>query len=369
MKRFIILIAVGALTVAACASDEGSADAGPDELPVAESSNEESSATSEDPIPVEPNEGIGDGASGQDLPVVSPTLTDEVEAAMADLTERLGDDVLIQVVVAHEVTWPDGSLGCPQPDMAYTQVLVDGYRIELSDGTDTYHYHGELGEPPFLCEGGAMKSSNDGGGDATASGSGTGLSGYPQMVVLAAADLAERLGVLIDDVTVVSHEEVDWPDGSLGCPQPDMSYRQVIVNGTLTVFEGRRCRVSVPLGWFPGAVPVRPGTVHQDDHHQARSGFGLGIGRRVGPRRSTRSRNTAAASPGSVRLQGNAHAVGLVFQVVRAHAVHAKGRSRRSAPFALSDSPSERAGLGRHGVTWTKVNPIKPSASLCDTAP
>jgi hypothetical protein len=37
----------------------------------------------------------------------------------------------IEVVVAEEVTWPDGALGCPEPDGMYTQALVEGYRIVL----------------------------------------------------------------------------------------------------------------------------------------------------------------------------------------------------------------------------------------------
>jgi hypothetical protein len=61
--------------------------------------------------------------------------------------------------------------------------------------------------------------------------------GIPQAVLTAQADLAERLGVSQDVIDWVSHEEVDWPDGSLGCPQPGMVYTQAIVNGTLTVFE------------------------------------------------------------------------------------------------------------------------------------
>lgn len=54
-------------------------------------------------------------------------------------------------------------------------------------------------------------------------------------VSVARQDLAQRLGIDLSDIGVVSHVEVDWPDGSLGCPQPGMRYKQVIVNGTLTV--------------------------------------------------------------------------------------------------------------------------------------
>ncbi len=44
-------------------------------------------------------------------------------------------------------------------------------------------------------------------------------------------DLAGRLQLDVDAVTVVSLNEVAWPDTSLGCPQPGMSYGQVITGG------------------------------------------------------------------------------------------------------------------------------------------
>lgn len=49
------------------------------------------------------------------------------------------------------------------------------------------------------------------------------------------------LRVMLDDPTaeivVVSVEEVDWPDGSIGCPRPGMSYTQAIVNGSRIVLS------------------------------------------------------------------------------------------------------------------------------------
>lgn len=150
MNRIPILIAVAALALGACASDGGASDDETSEsLPV---NDLPSSASEETPIPVEPNEGIGDEADPLGEPVVSPTLAGVVDLAVADLASRLQNDVLIEVVVAHELTWPDGSLGCPEPDMAYTQALVEGYRIELSDGSVDYQYHGANGQPPVLCE-------------------------------------------------------------------------------------------------------------------------------------------------------------------------------------------------------------------------
>jgi len=79
-------------------------------------------------------------------------LQTPVDLATRDLAERLDvDPASIEVVRVEGVTWPDGSLGCPEPGMNYTQALVDGYRIELRvDGT-TYLFHGRTDGDPFEC--------------------------------------------------------------------------------------------------------------------------------------------------------------------------------------------------------------------------
>lgn len=72
----------------------------------------------------------------------------------------------------------------------------------------------------------------------------------PSQVRGAMADLAAYLGVSTDVIDWISQEEVEWPDGSLGCPQPGMSYTQAVVNGSLIVFEvgGRSIRVPLERG-------------------------------------------------------------------------------------------------------------------------
>lgn len=54
---------------------------------------------------------------------------------------------------------------------------------------------------------------------------------------LAIQDLANYLGVRAGDVEVKSGEEVEWSDGSLGCPEKDRMYIQVITPGYLFVLE------------------------------------------------------------------------------------------------------------------------------------
>lgn len=156
MKRLLTLVAVLALLVSACASSDDGLRQGLSEEPppIADQPDSEPSPTDDVSIPVAPRGGSGEGADGSEFPGVSPDLAGEIDQALADLAARLGDDRAISVTVAHELTWPDGSLGCPQPGVLYTQALVDGYRIELTDGVNLYQYHGERGRPPFYCANG-----------------------------------------------------------------------------------------------------------------------------------------------------------------------------------------------------------------------
>lgn len=84
-------------------------------------------------------------------PATSPA-PGPTEAAVADLATRLGiEPAAVEVVSVEEVTWRDGSLGCAQPGMAYTQALVPGSRIVLrADGAE-HEYHQGGSKPPFRC--------------------------------------------------------------------------------------------------------------------------------------------------------------------------------------------------------------------------
>ena len=57
----------------------------------------------------------------------------------------------IEVVTAESVTWSDGSLGCPEPGMGYTQALVPGYRVVLDVAGDQVSYHAAEGGDFFAC--------------------------------------------------------------------------------------------------------------------------------------------------------------------------------------------------------------------------
>ena len=118
-----------------------------DEITPAPTPTEEDKQVSE-PVTVD----LGDVTAVpiETTPVVQPApgnpgVKDPVVQAMNDLSERLGVDVAdITMVSLLEVTWRDGSVGCPEDGVAYTQALVPGQQLILQvDGVDYYYHSGK----------------------------------------------------------------------------------------------------------------------------------------------------------------------------------------------------------------------------------
>ena len=74
-----------------------------------------------------------------------------VDAAKQDAIARGAPAQSITVQSAQRVTWRDGSLGCPEPSMQYTQALVPGWRVILRVGDATYDYHAATNGHLTLC--------------------------------------------------------------------------------------------------------------------------------------------------------------------------------------------------------------------------
>lgn len=78
-----------------------------------------------------------------------------IEAAVrADAVARwrLRADAALDVRV-EAVVWPDGSLGCPQPGLSYTQALVPGWRLLLRHQDRVAVYHASQRGQWLLCPG------------------------------------------------------------------------------------------------------------------------------------------------------------------------------------------------------------------------
>jgi hypothetical protein len=66
-----------------------------------------------------------------------------IDAVVAEIAKTAGVPAdQVTVVSAESVTFPDGSLGCPQPGFAYTQMVVDGFKIVAKVGDTEYDYRG-----------------------------------------------------------------------------------------------------------------------------------------------------------------------------------------------------------------------------------
>ncbi len=84
---------------------------------------------------------------------ISDFLNDLIEQSKQDLAQRLSVTTdALTLVDAREVTWPNSSLGCPQPGMMYTEVLTPGFLIVLSDGNWHYEYHAGQDGEVFYCQ-------------------------------------------------------------------------------------------------------------------------------------------------------------------------------------------------------------------------
>jgi hypothetical protein len=97
----------------------------------ASSSNRPLTPASDQPT----QESAGPGAVDLPASVVDPVVADVARLAGVPLDQ-------VVVVSAEAVTFPDGSLGCPQPGMVYTQAMVDGYKVVAEAGGKTYDYRG-----------------------------------------------------------------------------------------------------------------------------------------------------------------------------------------------------------------------------------
>jgi hypothetical protein len=88
-----------------------------------------------------PSPALNDQPVGQ--PVTTAQIPREVRlAVVADAAKRFGvPESSVVLVRAEQVTWPDASLGCPEPETLYTQALVPGFRVVAKSSGGELLYH------------------------------------------------------------------------------------------------------------------------------------------------------------------------------------------------------------------------------------
>lgn len=152
----LTLIALAGLS--ACGSDDApsgtdsstTAGVGPSSTPAPPTTDADSTPGSTAPDDSSPGSPPPDDTAVDST--LGPTAQGLVAIALQDLQERFDlTSADVTVVTVEEVTWRDASLGCPQKDMQYQQVLTPGTRIVLTDGDRTFNYHAGAGRDPFYC--------------------------------------------------------------------------------------------------------------------------------------------------------------------------------------------------------------------------
>ena len=91
----------------------------------------------------------GQVQAGADGMVALAAMEASVRADAA-LLWPLADPKLMQIAV-DELSWADGSLGCPRPGMAYTQALVPGWRLTVRSAGFELAYHASRRGQWLLC--------------------------------------------------------------------------------------------------------------------------------------------------------------------------------------------------------------------------
>lgn len=150
MKNIPLLLALFMLLLSACVSS-----ASPTLLPTTPIIELATPAKPADTKPTYSGDPIFTPSGEVIVPSMTPmpdVESDLVYKAKLDLSVRLGISIEeIDLIRFEEVTWRDGSLGCPKPGMMYTQALVNGSLIVLRVQGREYEYHsGDLGDP-FYC--------------------------------------------------------------------------------------------------------------------------------------------------------------------------------------------------------------------------
>jgi hypothetical protein len=94
----------------------------------------------------------------------APTPAEETPPVKGEVPQGILDPILkeaaalakvarekLVIVRAEPVVWNDGSLGCPEPGMMYTQALINGYWVVIEAAGQTYDFRVGRGGSFRLC--------------------------------------------------------------------------------------------------------------------------------------------------------------------------------------------------------------------------
>ena len=133
LRPSLTLLAV-LVAVAACSASSGAGGSGP----VGPSASSAPSAN-------DPGEPVASGGAPLPAAIIDPIVADAAGRYSVDPSA-------VTIVEATAQTFSDGSLGCPEPGMMYTQALIDGYQVVVEVNGTQLDYRGSAPGRFRICE-------------------------------------------------------------------------------------------------------------------------------------------------------------------------------------------------------------------------
>ncbi|MCP4250463.1 MAG: hypothetical protein GY778_25755 [bacterium] len=150
-----LILGLAVVAVACGAEAEPASEGGAGQATSQESTttiSPSSTSTPEDDYAFDPDEGGDD-------PVVGEAPPDLIAAILEDLAATTGAaQSAYSVVRAESIVWNDGSLGCSEPGVVYTQATVDGYWVVVDHDGTAYDYRANDSGSFVRCKSGTVPS-------------------------------------------------------------------------------------------------------------------------------------------------------------------------------------------------------------------
>jgi hypothetical protein len=106
------------------------------------------------------------GSTTTDQPVDSPTPPSYLSGMITTIARDLSAQTDVPLdeitfVSAEPMIWPNAGLGCPDPAMAYAEVMVEGLLVTMAAGNREFQYHTGGLDRFVLCRDGLPVSSGN----------------------------------------------------------------------------------------------------------------------------------------------------------------------------------------------------------------
>lgn len=158
IRKLSLAILLLALTACGSAASTGNDSTGAAPSVVASPASSTAPQPSEPVVEASPAPSIGNisGGSANDGSGDPGGISTRAISALAAQINLPADT--LKLVNTEQTEWGDGSLGCPQEGMMYTQALVPGFKLTYNDGSRNYDVHTDAnGQRAIWCDNGQPK--------------------------------------------------------------------------------------------------------------------------------------------------------------------------------------------------------------------